>query len=288
MNGGGSYFILSIYATLCSLYIQCAEALHLVQTALSAVGWFNLGDDFALANCSTTIMTVTAWGRRQWDPGIPMVRLPVQAPYRSIEFDCFINVNVTSRRQRHPGITKHSNVDPSTRVRRQWDPGIAKDGIDRSFYYCHPVLSRPTVPNIKLTLPSVQELPPCLPFGVCCCIRLPVSNHIMCPCCVSIRQTTQQQMFGEPSIHPPWGDFFYLGADIVTLPLELSHAPSIYVYSGHDNWFYFYLRIGSLTLIIGWLKLWGTVGFPIPHGDSAMCPSLVIQSTFHVQPSTFE
>ena len=72
------------------------------------------------------------------------------------------------------------------------------------------------------------------------------------------------------------------------LTTELSHAPSIYVYSGHDNWFYFYLRIGSLTLIIGWLKLWGTVGFPIPHGDSSMYPSLVIQSTFHVQPSTFE
>jgi len=67
-----------------------------------------------------------------------------------------------------------------------------------------------------------------------------------------------------------------------------SHAPSIYIYSGHSRWFHFFLRIGSLTLITGWLKLWGTVGFPIPQGDSSMCPSLVIQSTSHVQPSTFE
>jgi len=60
------------------------------------------------------------------------------------------------------------------------------------FHYCHPVLSRPTVPNIDTAfcsrvdtvLLAVQELPPCLPFGVCCCFCLPVSYHIMGPCCV--------------------------------------------------------------------------------------------------------
>jgi len=73
------------------------------------------------------------------------------------------------------------------------------------------------------------------------------------------------------------------------LPAEPTHAhaPSIYSCSGHSSWFYFYLRIGSLTLITGWLKLWGAVSFPIPHRESSIYPSLVIQSTSHVQPSTF-
>jgi len=132
-----------------------------------------------------------------------------------------------------------------------------------------------------------QRVATCLPAGVCCCGRLSFSCHINGPLLCFIRQTAQKQALSEPTIHPPWCDCFCLGADSIVsstifIPSNRAELLSIHVCSGHSRWFHFHLRLGSLTLTTGWLKLWGTVGFPIPQGDSSMCLFPVMQSTSHV------
>jgi len=64
------FLFLSIYTASYSPY------LHLVQTALSTVRWFNVGDDFHFAFAFTmltvalTTATAATSARRLWDPGI--------------------------------------------------------------------------------------------------------------------------------------------------------------------------------------------------------------------------
>jgi len=66
---------LFLFLSLC--VASCSPYLHLAQSALSTVRWFNLGDDFALASHSNvTMVNVTMVRanrlllRRIWDPGI--------------------------------------------------------------------------------------------------------------------------------------------------------------------------------------------------------------------------
>jgi len=209
----GSYlFILSIYATLSYLHLH-----HHVQGAPATATWIDRGDDltnasslstdhskpvaptvlhFALTSTSTLTMK-----RRQWDPGIRLAFSPMMA---SLYDDS--SVGSCDRSPIDPTMNRSFAMVRRLRLRRQWDPGIAKDGIDRSFHlpmshsngvvidrsfhlpsshsnvvvvmtpwrlpcrllrrllritavgtpslvasifhYCHPVLSRPTVPNI--------------------------------------------------------------------------------------------------------------------------------------------
>jgi len=63
----------------------------------------------------------------------------------------------------------------------------------------------------------VKELPHAFPLVsvVAFACLFPITSGRVC--CVSSDNSTQQQMFVEPSIHPPWCDCFYLGADSVIL-----------------------------------------------------------------------
>jgi len=183
----GSYLLLLfVYATLFSLatHVQFVHV-QFVQSADPACAKMVTVHDFALASLlddtresplsrrlwdpgiRSTECRVDPTARRQWDPGT-WYRSPFAfgpSAHASIGFGLHDVV-----------LTMMTVTMPS---RRQWDPGIAKDGIDRSFYfelptshpnvvvvtmartkettltpsasifhYCHPVLSRPTVPNI--------------------------------------------------------------------------------------------------------------------------------------------
>jgi len=101
--------------------------------------------------------------QRQWDPGMPnhskSISIDVEHDVNTLQSSHFDDFVLTMMTVTMPSFAL---PPPSTRLRRQWDPGIAKDGIDiRSrpmarpltpsvsiFHCCHPVLSRPTVPNV--------------------------------------------------------------------------------------------------------------------------------------------
>jgi len=142
MNGC-DYFILSIYATLCSLYIQCAEDplvyLHLVQTALSTVRWFNLGDD-SNPPMVWTNRSMPLSRRRQWDPGIPLCR----GNNANQAIDCpasmLRDTDMSGTGIDRPPVPLHGSMDVDliaghtnvkvTMVRHLiWDPGIASCAI---------------------------------------------------------------------------------------------------------------------------------------------------------------
>jgi len=122
---------LSIYATLCSLYLCHAHALQ----------WFNLGADFHVQGSLRRFVTMvkpfspTTFPcfalRRVWDPGINSSRLS----------DTSIMLTVTMA------------CAPTT-VRLIWDPpnhtaqSTRPPATASLFHYSHPVLSRPAMPNI--------------------------------------------------------------------------------------------------------------------------------------------
>jgi len=160
VHDGGSYLFifLLIYATLCSLY------LHHVQSANAAVSLFDVYDRFAVKVITivragnsvvinknfalTTMVHLTSVNsvssplrpcRRLWDPG-GMSSASVWAKHASV------------------GLSRRCTMSMATASRR-WIVYRSRHGIDRSFYpgtassvsvfhYCHPVLSRQTVPNI--------------------------------------------------------------------------------------------------------------------------------------------
>jgi len=157
LDGGGHFIFLSIYATLCSL------CLYYVQSAKAAVRWFGLSDDFdvdtidfsstmalpyALAdNTMESYLSITMspvaielslfdvyacrHPRRQWDPGIPKHMVaPVQCP---------IQLTITMPLILFYTIDASVGLTPS-----------ALATVKSIFHYAHPVLSRPTVPNINV------------------------------------------------------------------------------------------------------------------------------------------
>jgi len=122
----------------------------------ASIGWMSPIDESLFHYChpvsypvllcptSTVMMTVTMM-RRQWDPGTlnhsKSGRRPTSTSCRrptTSELPCFLpsSSSPTMMRLR----------------RRQWDPGITAVGtpslVALIVHYCHPVLSRPTVPNI--------------------------------------------------------------------------------------------------------------------------------------------
>jgi len=159
MNGGG-HFVPSACAALCSLCIQCAEdPLVLLLTGVSqSFTVIGLGDCFALTNASSNVVVVAmVWPpvqapspRRLWDPGVWSTACPVNTSRRwSAEnvmmarhfvstmmpvtvtvtmqsFDFWLINNTVSLVEFHPGIASSVSV----------------------FHCCHPVLSRPAVPNV--------------------------------------------------------------------------------------------------------------------------------------------
>ena len=173
----GSYlFILSIYATLSYLHLH-----HHVQGAPATATWIDRGDDltnasslstdhskpvaptvlhFALTSTSTLLLTMK---RRQWDPGIRLAFSPMMASLyddssvgscdRSpIDLTPWLSCQVNEESKRHASI-ESIRCDPSVdgaapTVDR--DPFLLRPirPMVSMFKYCHPVLSRPTVPNI--------------------------------------------------------------------------------------------------------------------------------------------
>jgi len=126
------------------------------------------------ADNATTTAIATTSTRRVWDPGIALALACFDDVHSRVMIDVAgpSNVNVTRRRRRQwdPGITKHSkngslhasigSMSPIASRQQQWDPGIPKHsknvstayasvGWQSLFHYSHPVLSRPTVPNIN-------------------------------------------------------------------------------------------------------------------------------------------
>jgi len=143
---GCCYFFL--FLSLCTA--PRSPYLHLTQTALPTVRWFNLGDDsnhpMVRTNRTNRSMPLSRQ-RRQWDPGMPMVWLPVQAPSPRGRWDpgvrstaCRVN---TSRRGSADDVMMARcfvlTLMPVTvtvmmqsfalRLRRQWDPGVANVGV---------------------------------------------------------------------------------------------------------------------------------------------------------------
>jgi len=199
-HDGRSYLFisLSIYATLCSLY------LHHVQSAEATIRWVALRDDFADFALLTTMAfiefalpagnSVVTMARLIWDPGIALVThaIGLISPISlELPVSVFRWLNLRAWDPGSDGIdrsfflpTRHSNVGVVTMVQtnrsmRPWLPSASHlnrsssccclpmpwmninnntvscvefhPGIAPSvsvFHYCHPVLSRPTVPNI--------------------------------------------------------------------------------------------------------------------------------------------
>jgi len=177
----GSYsvfiFILSIYATLSFLY------LHRVEIATAINGWFKFYSPL-LVSSSVAVDDVTmvrssfaAMSRRLWDPGIRSTARfiwdpggmspPVDgfdrppAPLHAsiglmspspIDLTPWLSCQVNEESKRHASI-ESIRCDPSVdgaapTVDR--DPFLLRPirPMVSMFKYCHPVLSRPTVPNI--------------------------------------------------------------------------------------------------------------------------------------------
>jgi len=167
-------FIISIYAALSFLH---PHHVH-VQGAPAMATWFALRDDFAdfalltsmvviNKNFASTTMASSGFSvsplrpsRRLWDPGgtssasvwaiallilLATVAIPVYghelyvltwlSPVSPI--DC----STTPLSSLHASIGSMSPIAPLT-------GSMDRASVKRSFQYCHPVLSRPTVPNI--------------------------------------------------------------------------------------------------------------------------------------------
>jgi len=143
----GSYLLLLVvYANLFSLATQCVES------AAPSLQHASRLDDFALTmsvfalRCDGVVVDDdddNPSTRRQWDPGIaemPLVPTALMSPTET---------PAQLRRQWDPGtlapMVLHFALTSPPRV---WDPGMLLASMANRFHCCHPVLLRPTVPNV--------------------------------------------------------------------------------------------------------------------------------------------
>jgi len=155
---------------------SCPPCLHLDQTALSTARWFALGDGFALANRSSSSTMMDDLGfaitinknRGQWDPGMPTSSTRLRRQWDPV-IPMVLSLIASVCQRVIPMVLFSSpwrQWDPG--MRRQWDPGMLKHSKTQfvlmsppvplhasigstcrcPFQHCHPVLSRPAVPNV--------------------------------------------------------------------------------------------------------------------------------------------
>jgi len=183
MNGG-VYFILSIYATLCSLYIQCAEDLQHVQSSMATASRI---DDFALTMSVFALRrdgAVVDDERLIWDPGI--INEPVLSSSSPIDFDvrheskrrvwdpgialittvltaCRVNVNTTPYIDRNPFlpwsmtmamVSTTDTTDANNNTSLYGHDGVFRKGVCR-----FPLPLRPTRPMARPLMPAPATTP---------------------------------------------------------------------------------------------------------------------------------
>jgi len=154
----GSYLLLFVHATLCSLSTQCVES------AAPSRALFDDFDDLTMMTVTVTVtMTATMaspTARFIWDPGgIGMSPIDpvagIDRPPVHASIGWMSPIDPVDRSDRPPAVESlvafpssgsssrltFSTQDAATTVLPTPSVSI--------FHYCHPVLSRPTVPNIN-------------------------------------------------------------------------------------------------------------------------------------------
>jgi len=175
-NGGGYFIFLSIFASLYLCHVQCANVD--ISNRIAPKPRVPMAP-LPMMPMVATMVHPTARVRLQWDPGIPKnkTRCPSAVGFTTHP-GYAMNVNIANVDDRDPvdrinrPPAPMSPIDPTpastmstenattllvplttaiatTSARRAWDPGIdASVGWQLLFHYSHPVLSRPTMPNI--------------------------------------------------------------------------------------------------------------------------------------------
>jgi len=281
-NGGGYLILLFLLLPIPLSYSQ----LHSVQLSEAT---FNLGDDFALTTVTLTMphvacnmetprfdnVTIKLSSSLQapslclvWDPGIWLALAPMteqtcvwapslKTPTRPLPLTRYQHIH-----SRHPSSAHSCNPTTSLsmvqpRIADEFGMPMSLPVADQQHGFCWEHSCR-CVGSTRVSWGCCFHFHwvdaasgGLIPWSCCAPQSLPTMDWSS-PFAVPLLSSSLILAYSPQ--HLGTSSNSTSSVSVSRLPVELSHAPSIYIYSEHGSWFYFYFRIGGSDSN-RWLKL---------------------------------